>query len=128
MATEQKVSHTFEVSRAKVNGKPVDTKSLTIHYDFTGVTPSQLMAIALRQLTVQLQGQMRGMVTRKEKPVAWPAAVATFNGKSIKVSDILSNGRAKLTPQERAAKLVKNISEADRAALVAMLAKSSPRK
>lgn len=115
------VKHTFNVSQnADAKEQPV-----TLTYDFSNVTQDQLIAIALRQLTVSVQGQMRSATTRKEKPLTWAASVATFNGKTVKVAEMLKNARASLTPVDRAKKMVSGMSEAQRAALIAELTKGN---
>lgn len=119
------VKHTFNVSQ----NADAKEQAVTTTYDFTGVTQDQLVAIALRQLTVSVQGQMRSATARKDKPLKWAESVAVFNGKTIKVADMLKNARNSLTPQDRAARDVAKMSQAQKDAMIALLTSGAkPRK
>lgn len=132
MATEDKFTYTCDVSReTNKNGEKVDTRSLSLHMDFTGVSRSQLIAEATRNIVVKLQGRMRASTTRKEKPLTWDAAVKAFNGQTVKVAEVLAENRARKTPQERAAALAKgaaNLDDATRKMLIAELTKGLTKK
>lgn len=121
-------NYTCDVSRATdKDGKKLDTQPLTLRMDFSGVTRSQLITEATRNIVVKLQGKMRGATTRKDKPLTWKAAVAQYNNVHIKVADVLSQSRSRLTPVEKAKKLAKGaegLDEAAKRALIAELTKS----
>lgn len=115
------VKHTFNVSQnADAKEQPV-----TVTYDFSNVTTEQYQAIALKQLTVNIQGTMRSATHRKDKPLKWSESVAVFNGKTVKVAELLKNARNSLTPTDRAKKMVEKMTDAQRAALIAELTKGN---
>lgn len=118
------VKHTFQVSRDKNDKSPV---ACTVNWDFTGVSTDQLQAIAMKQLTVSVQGTMRNALDRKENKLTWSQSVAQFNGKTVKVAELLKNARGSADPakrRERVAKDVARMTDAEKKALVALLTKS----
>lgn len=116
MANDPKniIRYECEVSReTDKDGKRIDTRPLNVTFDFTGVTTSQLQNSAIRQFVVRLQGQLRGMTTRRDKPLKWSDAVATANGKTIKVVDFLKDSRSRKSPEQKRASAVKDVLKMD---------------
>lgn len=128
MATNSQniIRYECEVSRATdKDGKKLDTRPLNVTFDFTGVTPSQLMSEAIRNIAVKMQGKARAMTTRKDKPLKWADAVNVFNGKTVKVADFLKDTRSRKSPEQRRAALVKDAAKLDDAAKRALIAELS---
>lgn len=116
---------------AKSDGTKVDPREVSVTFDFTGVTHSQLQNVAARNIMIQLAGKTRAKVTRKEKPLSWNAAVSEVQGKTIKVAEFLKDTRSRKSPEKRRAEIVGAVAKMDQAAkqaLIAELTKSLSKK
>lgn len=117
------VKYTCNVSQKQdAKGQKVNTLPLTMTFDFSGVTESQLVNEAVRNIVVKLQGKMRSATTRKDKPLSWQASVSAYNGKTIKVADALKDTRSRKSPEDRRKALVKDADKLDDAAKKALIA------
>lgn len=124
--TQNVIRYECEVSReTNKDGKRIDTRPLHVTFDFTGVTQSQLMNEAIRNIVVKMQGKARAATTRKDKPLKWIDAVNTFHGKTVKVADFLKDTRSRKSPEQRRAALVKDAAKLDEAARRALIAELS---
>lgn len=117
-------TYSCEVSRKfdKTTKKAVDTLPLMLHLNFEGVSRSALISEATRNIVVRLQGQMRSATKRKEKPLAWKAAVAQYHNTTIKVAEILGKGRQHLTIEQRAVKTAAQVKAKGNDAVNALIA------
>lgn len=108
------VKYTCNVSREQNSkGEKIGTTPLTMTFNFAGVTESQLVNEAIRNIVVKLQGKMRASTTRKDKPLSWAAAVAQFNNKTINVAEALKSTRSRKSPEKRKAEMVRDVSKLD---------------
>jgi len=90
----------------KATKKPVETRPITLLLDFTGVSRSQLISEATRNIVVGLQGAARSATKLKVGKLTWDQAVAKINGKTLKVSEILSKTRTRVTPEVKRSRIV----------------------
>lgn len=99
----------------KDDGTKVNPVEVSVGFDFTGVSLSQLQNEAARSIMIKLAGKTRAKTTRKDKPLSWKAAVAEVP-KVIKVAEFLKDTRSRKTPEQRLAAVKKDTAKLDDAA------------
>lgn len=132
--------YTFRVSRAEgVDGTVLDTTYIRIGFNFTGITRSQLMIEAVKNIAIRLQAAMRSACRAKSavtpigtsQPVSgepnttkrWLGIASSYNDCVIEVAETLSRRKVRLG---RVAKVDRDFEKASAAEVeqaVAMLQK-----
>lgn len=94
------------------DGKKVNPTEVSVAFDFTGVSTSQLQNEAARSIMIKLAGKTRAKTTRKENKLTWAKAVAEVP-KVVKVAEFLKDTRSRKSPEKRAAEMKSGIAKLD---------------
>ncbi|MCI0526931.1 MAG: hypothetical protein L0Y56_05685 [Nitrospira sp.] len=118
--------YTFRVSRAEDDGgNALDTTYVRLGFNFTGITRSQLMIEAVKNIAIRLQASMRSACRAKSDvtPMGtstkvsgepnttkrWLGITSSYNDCVIEVGETLSRRKVRLS---RVAKIVKDSEKA----------------